>query len=462
MEYRVRFGPVSNVSDYPPQAVTVHREPSNPRQRSKSRLGCRQCKAKRVKCDETFPTCQRCLRQGLICSSAPRLTQWQLETPWFSSRMDSSIINRRLLQYWLEKVSQMLVIDPEDNPYSFPALEYISESAALLHVIQSISACHEQYFSPYAPTIALEERGKALLSLRKELGQPQTTPLTSLLTMMLLALSYGADCEMDDFGKQHLLAARFLTNQMLQNTSLLSENDYLSRLCFGMYLYSDMACAFLIDPNEQQELDTLYFTITVHRMGLWHHPMYGSCTELLFILANVGRYCRQILDDLQRRDPAREARLELWLYKWDPYSANPSLELLYEALRMHGLIFLYRSTGWNHHFTNPDLKEFSLESLIHHYATKAIHYLLEIPMTSNYLNFQTLPLLSAGSELTRADNDLRDLARQRLRAVYSLNRLPANLHALQLLEELWIARDNGNQLFWLHHMLQKQWRLLLG
>lgn len=65
--------------------------------------------------------------------------------------------NRRLLQYWLENVSQMLVIDPEDNPYSFPALEYISESAALLNVVQSISACHEQYFSPYAPMITLEE-----------------------------------------------------------------------------------------------------------------------------------------------------------------------------------------------------------------------------------------------------------------------------------------------------------------
>lgn len=57
---------------------------------------------------------------------------------------------------------------------------------------------------------------------------------------------------------------------------------------------------------------------------------------------------------------------------------------------MHGLVFLYRSTGWNHHFTNLGLKEFGLESSIHYYATTSIRYLLEILMSSNYLNFQTV------------------------------------------------------------------------
>lgn len=130
-------------------------------------------------------------------------------------------------------------------------------------------------------------------------GQLQTTPLTSLLTMMLLALSHGAECEMADFRKQNLITARPLVNRILQNTSLPSDNDYLSSLCFRMYLYPDMACSFLIDLNKQQKLDTLDFSIMVYRMGHWHHPMHGSCTELLFILANVSRCFQQILDDLQ-------------------------------------------------------------------------------------------------------------------------------------------------------------------
>lgn len=104
----------------------------------------------------------------------------------------------------------------------------------------------------------------------------------------------------------------------------------------------------------------------------------------------------------------------------------------------------------------------SRDSLIQYYAEETVCHLMQTPPTSNYLNFQSLPLLVAGSELTGSRNLLRDQVRERLRAVYSLNRLPANLHTLQLLEGLWSARDNGNPSFWLHHMLQKNWRLLLG
>ncbi|CAG8907858.1 unnamed protein product [Penicillium egyptiacum] len=457
--FRVRFQPITCMPEHAP-LVTTHRELPGSRRRAKSKLGCRQCKAKRVKCDETFPVCLRCRRQGLICSSTPRLTPWQYEPYWVSSPMDA-IINRRLLQYWLERVSQTLVLDPDDNPYSFPILGHITKSCSLMHIIQSISAYHEHYFSAQASVIALEERGKALASFRKEIDGPKTAPQASLLTAMLLALSHGADDDMADFGKQHLFAARILINKLLQHTSHLLEHDDLSRLCFGMYLYWEMCTAFLVDPSEKQEFNTLNLAIAVQRMGRWHHPMYGYGTELVFILVGVGRYCRHRLHS-PRCNPTQETILEQQLLKWNGCSANSSLEHLYEALRKHGLILLYRICGCNGCFSNPDLKEFSLEALILNYAVETVHHLLEIPMTSNYLNFQSLPLLAAGSELKRTDFCLRNQVLQRLRAVYSLNRLPVNLRVVQLLEELWILRDNGDSSSWLHHMLRKGWRLLLG
>lgn len=456
--FRVRFQPVTCMPEH--EARMAHRELPDLRRRAKSKLGCRQCKTKRVKCDETFPVCLRCRRQGLICSSTPRLTPWQYETYWVSSPMDA-IINRRLLQYWLERVSQMLVLDPDDNPYSFPILGYITKSCALMHIIQSISACHEQYFSAQASVIALEERGKALASFRKEIDGPKNAPQALLLTTALLALSHGADDDMADFGKQHLFAARILINELLQHSFHLFEHDDLSRLCFGMYLYWEMCAAFLVDPSEEPESNILNMSIAVQRMGRWHHPMYGYGTELLFILMNVGRHCRQVLHS-PRCNPTRETILEQQLLEWNACSANSSLEHLYEALRKHGLIFLYRACRCNGYFSNPDLNDLSLEGLIHNYAVETVHHLLEIPMTSNYLNFQSLPLLTAGSELQRTDCCLRNQVLQRLRAVYSLNRLPVNLHVVQLLEELWILRDNGNSSSWLHHMLHKGWRLLLG
>ena len=118
----------------------------------------------------------------------------------------------------------MLVIDPENNPYSFPALEYVPQSSALLHAIQSLSASHEQYFPAHASIIALEERGKALVCLRKEMDQSHHTPQAFLLTTGLLTLAQGADYDANDYGKQHLFAARTLISEMLQDTSTLNES----------------------------------------------------------------------------------------------------------------------------------------------------------------------------------------------------------------------------------------------
>jgi hypothetical protein len=353
------------------------------------------------------------------------------------------------------------VIDPEDNPYSFPALEYILQSPALVHTIHSISANHEQYFPAHAPIVALEERGKALASLRKEVDQNQQPPQAFLLTVMLMTLVHAADCNMNDYGKEHLIAARILINGMLQNTSSLMDGEPLARLSLGMYLYGDMCSAFLLDLDEEPRINSLNMSIAIHRMGNWHHPMYGPCTELLFILGNVGRYCRGVLDS-QQRDFTQEAILEQQLLCWKVYPPNINLGHLYEAFRKYGLSFLYQASGRNDQFTNPDLMLGSRDSVIKCYAEETVCGLMQIPATSNYLNFQSLPLLTAGSELTGPRNPLRDQVRERLRAVYSLNRLPVNLHTLQLLEELWNSRDKGDPSFWLQCMLQKNWRLLLG
>ncbi|KNG87621.1 hypothetical protein ANOM_003635 [Aspergillus nomiae NRRL 13137] len=458
--FRVRFEPVKCLSPTS-QERSQDEEPTAPRRRPKSKLGCRECKARRVKCDETFPVCLRCVRRGLICSSTPRLSQWQIETRWYSSHVDT-IVNRRLLQYWLERVCQILVIDPENNPFSFPVLEYIQESPALVHIIQSVSARHEQYFSAEVARIALEERGKALASFRNELGTGKTRPLLSMLTALLLALSHGADRDMTDFGKWHLLAARTLIHKMLEDTSHPWDLNPFSRLCLGMYLYWDMGCSYLVHPDEQQALDTPGLSLAVQQIGHWHHPMYGFCTDLIFILGNLGRYCRQLLHS-GRRSFTRETILEKQLYLWSAPSTEPTLTLLYESLRKHGLILLYRICGWNDAFTNPCLEEIDLEPLIHRYALDTIDHLLQIPTSSNYLNFQSLPILTAGSELKREDNRLRNDVRNRLRALYSMNRLPANLHALELLEEIWIARDTTDDTSsWIHHMLRKGWLLVLG
>jgi hypothetical protein len=165
----------------------------------------------------------------------------------------------------------------------------------------------------------------------------------------------------------------------------------------------------------------------------------------------------------QNRNLIQEAMLEAQLRNWMTRPQNPDLDHLYEAFRNHGLVFLYRSCAHTQEGcpTDPDVAE-AQESLILQYAEETVRHLILIPTSSYYLNFQSLPLLAAGSELTKSNHFLRDKVRGRLRAIYSLNRLPANLMALQLVQELWDARDSGIPSFWLSHTLQKGWRLFLA
>ncbi|KIV81990.1 hypothetical protein PV11_04134 [Exophiala sideris] len=70
-------------------------EESNSRQRKthrKSRLGCRNCKIRRIKCDETAPSCEKCLDFGVTCnynSSVPDLQPRSGSTEGIS--MDSTL-----------------------------------------------------------------------------------------------------------------------------------------------------------------------------------------------------------------------------------------------------------------------------------------------------------------------------------------------------------------------------------
>ncbi|KAE8152374.1 fungal-specific transcription factor domain-containing protein [Aspergillus avenaceus] len=462
MEFpRLRFKEVMVSSLVHPGTQQEHKSLPG-RSRNKSKLGCRECKTKRVKCDEAYPACKRCQRQGLVCSSAPRLTQWQVETPWLSLQPQTHV-NRRLLQYWLEKVSQALVIDPENNPFSFPILKHVAQSPALLHAVQSVSASHEQFFPAKTSILALEERGKAIACLQREIKQVQGAPYICFLTVMLLALTQVGDPDPMDYGKQHLFGARALINSMLRDMSLPTTNDPVVRFCLGSYLYWDMCSSFLVEPRQPHGLDLFNISVAVHRMGDWYHPMYGTCSGLLFIIANVGRYCRQLHDMPQSRNLMQEAILEDQLSTWTTSAPNPDLGHLYEAFRNHGLVFLYQSRAHAQRCrpTDPPVTE-AQESLLLRYAEETIRHLMLIPASSYYLNFQSLPLLTAGSELTESNHFMRDQVRGRLRSIHSLNRLPTNLMALQLIEELWDVRDSGYPSFWLSHTLKKNWRLLLS
>lgn len=99
----------------------------------------------------------------------------------------------------------------------------------------------KQYFPATAPVVALDERGKAIACLRREMDQIHRAPYAHFLTIMLLALMQIADSDPKDYGRQHLSGARALINRMLRDVSMsTTTNESVFRLCLGLYLYWDM------------------------------------------------------------------------------------------------------------------------------------------------------------------------------------------------------------------------------
>ncbi|KAJ5920158.1 hypothetical protein N7516_011016 [Penicillium verrucosum] len=472
--FRVRFAPQR--AYHPDQNKTNTAVPDKSESKpthTRTRSGCRGCRQRRVKCDETFPVCLRCRRRGSICQPVLPASQWQPEV-WCPgtanplSQLTQPInsdarVNFRLLQYWFERMSQIMSLDRDRNPMSFPIVKYLSASSSLVYIIQCVSAAHEQHFQPSQMTVSLEERSKALRNLRQELqSQSSGSPLCFLIILMLGMSSSWITTQPTDYGREHLLAAQASVDMTLEQQATV--DDDLVHLSMGFYVYWDMACSFCLDiaDHPQPSRSRLADYVTAARSRF--HTITSHSIDLYFLLGQIGRYCRSITDGMPR-DFVRETTFEAELNSYSSAEENPFAYLLADAFRNHGLLMLYRLCGRTVHFAleaEIDNDEADMECPIRALALRTLEMLFITPIDSPYVNLHTLPLLSAGAELGSMDTELRDRVIEQLQAVYSTNRIPPTLWVIELLQELWNLHDSGIEMTWLDLMLAKQWRLRIG
>lgn len=384
-----------------------------------------------------------------------RLARWQPEMRWMADPgLAKRSINRRLLQYWLEKVSQIMVIDIDENPMSFPLLAYLSKSDSLVHTLQSISAAHETYYHPRSLDICLEERCKALKSIREELESEHTLEPQSFLTVFMFGLSSSwIDDNIYNFGQEHLLAARAILDKILFRKDF--RNDPFRSFILGAYIYWDMTCSFLVDPKEQRALDTPEMCEAIQNLDGSVHQVSLEATKLFYELACVGRYCRTTIDTGER-DVLAEIHFEERLSRWRSAGPEDSPNAwLTESFRLQGLIMIYRICG------RPfALDDEETEEIIENYAHQVTICILKIQAHWTYFKFIPIPLLVAAAELTSLD--MRNQAKAWFQALYSINRLQCNLRAMDLLTELWDLRDSGVRMSWLELLLQKGWKIMFA
>lgn len=254
----------------------------------------------------------------------------------------------------------------------------------------------------------------------------------------------------------------------------------------GAYLYWDMATAFLILADQQVPINTDDMYSAVLDVGQEYHPIGGYSTEIFYLVASVGRYCRSVVET-GVRDESVEVALEEEMEKWEPNRDNPQLGIVSDAFRSHGLINLAaichrrrRDEAAQHVILSDvlntaaeegverwqslgtSLVDDELEASIRNRALTVARNLTSIPSSHACTNLQAIPLFTAASELTKEDKPERDLVQQRFKELYSLNHLQANLVALQILPEIWERRDAGETISWLEVMLEKGWNIVLG
>ena len=473
--FRVRFAASGELS-YSPNGSN-NEQPKvldRPNQRRKSRFGCLECKTRHVKCDETFPVCLRCRQRGATCRSAVRSAQWQLETPGLTIHGNLSTIpanvNHRLLQYWVEKASQIMVLDPDINPFSFGVLKYLETSQSLVHSVQSLSVAHENFFSSTSLLSCLEERAQALSLVRKEL-QESTRPMPgSLLSILILGISSSMVFHQtgDDFGQAHFRGAKAVLEILLAEPD--SEQDSLLRMAIASYLVWDQATAFL--PQTQGE--SLDWSVDFHRcvevMRNEYSPIIGYSIDIINLLGNLGRYCRAVLDG-SPQDLDEEAGFEEQLLNGTHRGSDYNAYLVDECFRKHGLIMLYRtielvtpkvSLEFFEDCSMTTTEECSpYHDLVRQNVEDILQNIAQLPDDCQYHRFVPQPLLAAGSELGPCDSAQRENVREHFRKIYSLTRMPAHLHAIEFLDEMWTMQDSGQKVFWMSYLSQRDRKFIV-
>ncbi|KAH2768870.1 hypothetical protein KXV52_005677 [Aspergillus fumigatus] len=170
------------------------------RPHTKSRWGCYNCRARRVKCQETKPACENCMYRDLECVYPSKVREWVGAGKQTASRGDALVASSpsgkpvprsqglavspfsrddlRFFHHFLIAARPHLPFGSEET-WATEVPRYAHEYPHLMHAILALGATHYSLVSPngseYSST-ALVHRGKALKELSAAIGKgPECT-----------------------------------------------------------------------------------------------------------------------------------------------------------------------------------------------------------------------------------------------------------------------------------------------
>ncbi|KAI0506201.1 hypothetical protein F5B22DRAFT_470713 [Xylaria bambusicola] len=160
--------------------------PSQPKSRrrggERSRSGCKSCKARHIKCDETRPNCRRCLIKGQVCGGYS--TTIGVQQVGYSSlvsqitayaipfRIPGSQQDRRLFHYFCVRGADDLTGHLTSDFWTRLVLQYSHDHISVRQALVALSCAHQYYtttedITGSASTEATVNYSRAMRSLRK-------------------------------------------------------------------------------------------------------------------------------------------------------------------------------------------------------------------------------------------------------------------------------------------------------
>ncbi|KAI0376278.1 hypothetical protein F5Y04DRAFT_214285 [Hypomontagnella monticulosa] len=164
----------------------------------KVRTGCLTCKARKVKCDEGKPHCNRCINTGRTCEGyntskpTPGLL-WHRPRQLFQSVDDAG--EGRALQFFCERTAQFLSGATDPYFWTHLVMQFSNFEPAVRHSVVAISSLYEQFHIDEAAHSGVQLRDNSL-ALRhynaaiRELKTTDNQPLVLLVCILFICIEF--------------------------------------------------------------------------------------------------------------------------------------------------------------------------------------------------------------------------------------------------------------------------------
>ncbi|KAK0185324.1 hypothetical protein F5146DRAFT_202851 [Armillaria mellea] len=179
------------------------------RPHQKSRTGCKTCKQRKVKCDESLPLCNNCTKRGIECvwgNTSPRPESEQSMVVassssegslslWTRGEVSSDLLTLELMHHYSTSASYSIFSDPDASAVwrtIIPQMAFDPRNRSLLQAILAFSALHIHYGDPtstrYAE-IAADYYNQAKISISMAEAD-ETVDINAVLVALTLVSQY--------------------------------------------------------------------------------------------------------------------------------------------------------------------------------------------------------------------------------------------------------------------------------